>query len=580
MRRLGAFLTGGVLVLSACSAPTEVVDGVTEVQAGQSAQRATDGTDDDEQTGGAATPGEAPPEDSEVTLAFAGDVHFEGALAALPDRPRSTMGEMSQVLRDADLAMVNLESPVTTRGSLASKELEVATNRFWFRSAPAALDVLDRSGVDVVSVANNHGGDYGVTGLKDTLRAAADGPVDVVGIGRGHVEAYTPYRQSIDGTDVAVLAADASFRESVDDIWSVRPGSGPGIASARVPYVDQLTAAVGEAAAVDDVVVVYLHWGDEGASCPTPDQGVLARALADAGADVVVGAHTHTPVGSGLLGDTYVNYGLGNFLWYNGSQSETGVLELTLRGGEVVGDRWAPATIPSLGGAPVPLRGAAAAQAVEEWRSLRSCTDLDPGPSVQPARAAFDSTIGMIGSDLRERMVGSSHDPATCPVPLSDLRRLTMSYVGFDGSTRTGVMVVHAEVAREVVGVFETLYEAGFRIERMQVVDAYGGDDNASMAANNTSGYNCRTVAGTSTFSDHAFGKAIDINPVQNPYVIGDQVLPPAGRRFVDVDRAPGVDRLRGVIAEDGLVTRAFERIGWSWGGDFSDPDYQHFSTS
>lgn len=578
MRRLGGLLAVGALVLSACSAPSGVVDGVTEVPAGQDAPRTTDepGSSD---PGDPRTTAQAPPADSEVTLAFAGDVHFEGALASIPARPRSTMGEMSQVLRNADLAMVNLESPVSTRGTMASKELEAANDRYWFSSAPPVLDVLDRSGVDVVSVANNHGGDYGVTGLRDTLRAAADSPVSVVGVGRGHVEAYTPYRESIDGTDVAVLAADASFRESADEIWSVRPGSGPGIASARVPYVDQLTAAVEEAASVDDVVVVYLHWGEEGASCPTRDQGVLARELADAGADVVVGAHTHTPLGAGLLDDTYVSYGLGNFLWYNGSRSETGVLELTLRGGEVVGDRWTPATIPPAGGAPDRLSGPAAARAVAQWRGLRSCTDLDPGPSVRPDRAAFDSTIGRIGSDLRQRMVGASHDPATCPVRLTDLRRLTMSYVGFGGAKRTGVMVVHADVAREVVKVFETLYESGFRIAGMQVVDAFGGDDDASMAANNTSGYNCRSVAGTSTFSDHAFGKAIDINPVQNPYLIGDRVLPPAGRRFVDVDRSPGAERLRGVIGADSLVTRAFERIGWSWGGDFSDPDYQHFST-
>lgn len=205
--------------------------------------------------------------------------------------------------------------------------------------------MLDRSGVDVVTVANNHGADYGAQGLRDTVRAGATGPVAVVGVGRDVAEAFTPYRETIRGVDVAVLAADASFRESVDPIWGARAGTGPGMAAARVPDTRLLIAAVEKAAALDDLVVVYLHWGDEGASCPTGDQRTLANELSAAGADVVVGAHTHTPVGAGMLGDTYVSYGLGNFLWYNGARSDTGVLRLTVRDGVVVSDAWRPATI-------------------------------------------------------------------------------------------------------------------------------------------------------------------------------------------------------------------------------------------
>jgi D-alanyl-D-alanine carboxypeptidase len=111
----------------------------------------------------------------------------------------------------------------------------------------------------------------------------------------------------------------------------------------------------------------------------------------------------------------------------------------------------------------------------------------------------------------------------------------------------------------------------------MQLVDSYGGDDNRSMAADNTSAYNCRAVAGTSTFSDHAYGAAVDINPVENPYLTADGVLPSAGRKFVDVDRSPDADAPRGVIVADDVVVRAFERIGWEWGGGWNDPDYQHF---
>ena len=115
----------------------------------------------------------------------------------------------------------------------------------------------------------------------------------------------------------------------------------------------------------------------------------------------------------------------------------------------------------------------------------------------------------------------------------------------------------------------------------MVLVDAYGGDDDRSMAADNTSGYNCRRVAGTDRWSDHAFGAAIDINPVQNPYVQPSGVAPPAGRRFATLDRRAGADVPAGVIHADDVVVRAFARIGWEWGGDWtSAKDYQHFSAA
>jgi poly-gamma-glutamate synthesis protein (capsule biosynthesis protein) len=189
----------------------------------------------------------------------------------------------------------------------------------------------------------------------------------------------------------------------------------------------------------------------------------------------------------------------------------------------------------------------------------------------------YAATIESVPSAVRRRMTGSSHDPARCPVGFSDLRLLTMHYVGFDGRAHTGQMVVHHRHADGIVGVFKELYEARFPIRRMQLIDAYGGDDNRSMAADNSSAYNCRMVAGTSTFSDHAYGAAVDINPVENPYVTADGVLPAAGRRFVDVDRSRNADAARGVIVADDVVVRAFARIGWKWGGVWNEADYQHF---
>ena len=515
-----------------------------------------------------------------VTLAFAGDVHFEGRVAALLDRRDATLGPMSSALRSADVAVVNLESALTSGGSPATKELEDPARRYWFRSPPSALSLLERSGVDAVSLANNHGADYGAAGLRDTLRVAQNSPVAVIGVGGDPDQAFRPYQTSVDGIEVAVLAADASPLESNASIWNVGP-AGPGLARADT----RLLAAVRAANAHSDVVAVYLHWGAENRGCPTAGQRELAQNLADAGADVVVGTHAHVLLGAGMLNDTYVSYGLGNFLWYHGRPSDTGVLRVQIVDGKIVRDDWVPGRIRPTGGPPLPLTGSARRDAVDDWRSLRGCTDLARGPSDRtaarispPSRPlAYTATIESVPSAVRRRMTGSSHDPATCPVGFADLRLLTMRYVGFDGRPHIGQMVVHRRHARDLVNVFRELYEARFPIRRMQLVDAYGGDDNRSMAADNSSAYNCRKVAGTSTFSNHAYGAAVDINPVENPYVTADGVLPAAGRRFVDVDRSPDADAPRGVIVADDVVVRAFARIGWKWGGVWNEADYQHF---
>lgn len=529
-----------------------------------------------------------PPET--LRLAFAGDVHFEGEFADVPASAASTLGPMSDVLGSADLAMVNLESAITSSTETTEttdKELEDPANRYWFGTEAGALDVLERSGVDVVSVANNHGADFGLTGVRDTIRASEASDVAVVGIGRNDREAFAPHRVRVKGTDVAILAADASPGESDDAIWAAAPGSGPGIASARGAGLGALEAAVRESAATDDLVVVYLHWGEEGNASSTGTQERTAAALAAAGADIVVGTHAHTPLGAGLKGSTYVSYGLGNFYWYHGNESESGVLQLSVQGDRVVGDQWVPAEIPEEGGAPLPLDGDDAAAAVADWNDLRSRTDLTagPGPVELPSSPgtgdgetlpAFASTATPVGASVRSGM--RSHDDAVCPVPLADLRHLTVTHVGFDGQAHRGELVVNADVADDVVDVFAALYAERFPIQRMLLIDEYGGDDDRSMAANNTSGYNCRRVAGSDSWSNHAYGRAVDINPVQNPYVVGGVARPPSAGPFVGVDRSEAAAVEPGVIRENDVVRREFERIGWEWGGFYPEPDFQHFS--
>jgi poly-gamma-glutamate capsule biosynthesis protein CapA/YwtB (metallophosphatase superfamily) len=313
-----------------------------------------------------------------VTLAFAGDVHFQLQLAALLEQPQGALGPVSRTLADADVAMVNLESAITERGTPEAKEREVPEARYHFRTTPAALDVLAAAGVDVVTMANNHGADYGPVGLQDTLEAVEEGPVPVVGIGRDRRTALAPHVVSVRGTTIAFLGADQSMREGRSSVWVAGP-SNPGVAAARSAQPRALLAAVRAASGRADVVVVYLHWGEEYQSCPNPLQRETARALADAGADVVVGAHAHVLLGAGWLDDTYVSYGLGNFVWYHDRRPDTGVLRVRIRDGEVVGGSLAPARIQP-GGVPRPLTGRARAEAVTAWASLRDCTDLAAAP--------------------------------------------------------------------------------------------------------------------------------------------------------------------------------------------------------
>lgn len=340
-----------------------------------------------------------------------------------------------------------------------------------------------------------------------------------------------------------------------------------------------LLDAVRASAESDDLTVVYLHWGREQESCSTQRQRTLSRALSDAGADVVVGTHSHVLGGTGWSDETYVGYGLGNFVWYHNRQPDTGVLTLTLDEDGVVSDDWAPARI-AAGGRPLPVTGAARDRAVDDWRDLARCTGLaDTRGGEQAVDPAYESSVSRIDADLAERM--STSYSAGCPVPLRDLRYLEMTHRDFDGVAQTGEMVVHRRHAADVMQVFERLYDQGFPIRRMRLVDDYGGDDDRSMAANNTSGFNCRRVAGQAGWSDHAYGSAIDINPIQNPYLRPGSVDPASGRAFAGLDRGTSAPVAAGVIRNADPVVEAFARIGWEWGGYWaSSKDYQHFAAS
>jgi hypothetical protein len=165
-----------------------------------------------------------------------------------------------------------------------------------------------------------------------------------------------------------------------------------------------------------------------------------------------------------------------------------------------------------------------------------------------------------------------------CPVGPRQLRSIRLRYWGFDNRAHIGTLVVNVAATRALVTVFRTLYAARFPIRRMEPVDAFHGSDERSMAADNTSAFNCRyaVAPGPKHWSAHAYGEAIDVNTVENPYIEGRVVRPPAGKRFLDrANVRPGM------AVSDGVLVRAFLSVGWKWGGRWiATPDYQHFSAT
>jgi len=165
-----------------------------------------------------------------------------------------------------------------------------------------------------------------------------------------------------------------------------------------------------------------------------------------------------------------------------------------------------------------------------------------------------------------------------CPVRPADLRLLRLAYWDFAGEPAVGEIVVHRDVAADITEVFRRLFAAKFPIRRLALVDEYDGSDDRSMAADNTSAFNCRkaVASGTPSWSQHAYGRAIDVNPVENPYLFDGRVLPPQGAAYVD--RSPARP---GMAVRGGVLVKAFAAAGWTWAGARgADPDYQHFSTT
>jgi poly-gamma-glutamate synthesis protein (capsule biosynthesis protein) len=303
-----------------------------------------------------------------VTFAFGGDVHFEGGLRSkLVADPNTVLAPIAPVLSAADLAMVNLETALTEGGTPFKKQ-------YVFRAPATALDALRAGGVDVATAANNHGLDYGPVGLSDTLAARQAKAFPLIGIGANAADAFTPFRTEVKGQRIAMFGVTDVIDGEYIASWTATETQA-GLASSK--DLTKLVAAVQLARADSDTIVVFLHWGQEGQACPTPRQREVAQGLADAGADIIVGSHAHVVGGAGRLGTAFVDYGLGNFVFYNesGESGRSGVLQVTATGRTIDAYAWVPARIQAGVATPLPA-GADSDQALAHWNGLRGCTGL------------------------------------------------------------------------------------------------------------------------------------------------------------------------------------------------------------
>lgn len=376
-RRRPLLLLGLVLALVAVLAACSSDDSASSDGASKDGGSGDSGSQDSGTGGGsgdgadATTTTSRPPTGSgePVTLAFAGDTNFQNQLGAVRSSPDTVLSAIAPTLSAADLTMVNLEAALGSGGSPVAKD-------FTFQVPEQALTALRAAGVDVVTVANNHGMDYGEAGLADSLRIKRDGGFPVLGIGGDEAEAYAPWITEVKGQRIGFIGANDVFDSSLTAAWTAGPGKA-GLASAEEAHQARLAQEVQTLRPQVDTLVVFLHYGTERQTCPNQRQKDLVQLLTGAGADIVVGSHPHRLQGVGYHGEQFVAYSLGNFAFQANSAegAATGVLTVTATGRRIDGYTWTPAVI---GGnsLPVPLTGAAANAAQATMAQRQACAGL------------------------------------------------------------------------------------------------------------------------------------------------------------------------------------------------------------
>jgi poly-gamma-glutamate synthesis protein (capsule biosynthesis protein) len=375
-----------------------------------------------------------------VTLGFGGDVHFAGAVGdRLATNPTTALGStIPQLFANTQLSMVNLETAVTN-GVCP----EPQSKPYIFDAPPSAMTALKAATIGLATEANDHGEDCGPQGLSQNLTIASQAKYPIIGIGNNAAQAFAPYRVSLNGQRIAIISATQVIADNLVSGWTAT-STQAGVASAIDPTA--LVREVQQVRKSADTVIVYVHWGTETQTCPNAQQGPLAQQLVKAGADLVIGTNAHVLLGAGYMGSAYVDYGLGNFAFYDNTAPETdsGSLIVTAVGRHITGVAFRPATI--LAGLPQPLTGAPAQAALQTWNSARTCTNLAATPStsvatmraesvpfVAPAAPATTTTVPATGGTTTTTGTGGSSSTH------SGGGTTTTTGIGGSGTTTTAV---------------------------------------------------------------------------------------------------------------------------------------------
>src|ERR1700722_8823777 len=318
-----------------------------------------------------------------VTMAFGGDVNFPVSTTlgdSLASDPTSALGPtVPQLLAGANLSMTNFESALTD-GTCPDTQ----SKQYVFYAPSSAVTAFQGAGISLITEANNHGEDCGAAGVQLALTTKQQRGYPILGIGQNAAQAFTPYQATINGQHIAIVAATQVIDSNLQTAWTAT-ATQPGLASAY--DVNDLIAAVQAARKTADTVVVYLHWGTELDACPHPLQEPLAQLLVQAGADIIVGTHAHVLLGGGYLGSAYVDYGLGNFAFYDNSPPEnaSGSLVISVTGRHIDSAPGRRAAIEA--DLPQPLSGTAATAALAAWNQARTCTNVSAAAGTPIASA-------------------------------------------------------------------------------------------------------------------------------------------------------------------------------------------------
>ncbi|BCG58460.1 capsular polysaccharide biosynthesis protein [Paenibacillus sp. URB8-2] len=272
---------------------------------------------------------------SDIRLVFAGDVLLDGYVGDQIAKygVNYPFVKVAPVLKKADVAFANLETPVSTKGEAANKT-------FVFRSKPGTLAGLQYAGIDGVTVANNHILDYGQAGMLDTLSYLDKYGIGRTGAGRNTEEAFRPYTKTVNGRKIAILGVS---RVLSDSSWYAGKNK-PGAASAYTP--EPLLGKIKQSAQNNDFTVVYIHWNQEFKDYPEKYARTLAKQMIDSGADLIIGAHSHCLMGIEYYKHKPIYYSLGNFVFNRSTRGGEKTLDSVLANFQIAGNKLSASITP------------------------------------------------------------------------------------------------------------------------------------------------------------------------------------------------------------------------------------------